>query len=131
MMLKSALTNKKAIFKTLEAFIAVFITFLFLIVFIPQIRERTEPQTPQNILVTLRDNDEFRNCVIQKNQTCLSQFAERNLEGKYEFKINVSDNPNAVVPGLPEKRVYANSLFISGNTTNSTKLVVRLYFWTK
>lgn len=129
--IKPALTNKKAIFRTLEALIAIFITLLFLLMFIPQVRERSEPQTPQNVLASLRDNDDFRNCAIQKNQTCLTQFAERNLEGKYEFKINVSDNPNAIVPGLPGKRVYANSLFISGNTTNSTLTIVRLYFSTK
>ena len=126
------LKGKEGIFRTLEALIAIFITFLFLLIFIPQIRERTAPQATQNVLATLRDNDDFRNCVIQKNQTCLSQFIERSLEGKYEFKINVSDNPNAAVAGLPQqKRVYANSLFISGNTTNSTRQVVRLYFWTK
>ena len=126
------LKGKEGIFRTLEALIAIFITFLFLLIFIPQLRERTAPQSTQNILATLRDNDDFRNCVIQRNQTCLNQFVERSIEGKYEFKINVSDNPNAAVAGLPQqKKVSANSLFISGNTTNSTRQVVRLYFWTK
>ena len=108
------------------------LTFLFLLVFIPQLRDKTTPQASQNILAGLGDNDDFRNCVIQKNQTCLNQFIERSIEGKYEFKLNFSDDPNAVVAGLPQKkRVYANSLFIAGNITNSTKQVVRLYFWTK
>ena len=125
-------TDKAAVFKTLEALIAIFITFLFLLVFIPQVRENTQQQTPQNALVSLRENDDFRNCVIQKNQTCLNQFAEKNLEGKYNFIISSSDNPNAAVSGLPQKKVvYANSLYISGNTTNVTSTVVRLYFWTK
>ena len=124
--------GKEGIFRTLEALIAIFITFLFLLIFIPQLRERAAPQTPPNVLASLGDNDDFRNCVIQKNQTCLNQFIERSIEGKYEFKLNTSDNPNAAVAGLPQqKRVYANSLFISGNTTNSTRQVVRLYFWTK
>ena len=126
------IAHKAAVFRTLEALIAIFITFLFLLVFIPQVRENAQPQTPQNVLVSLRENDDFRNCVIQKNQTCLNQLAGKNIEGKYEFLINVSDNPNAIVSGLPpKKRVFANSLYISGNTTNATSTVVRLYFWTK
>ena len=128
---KTALADKKAIFKTLEAFIAVFITLIFLIVFIPQIRERSEPQTPQNVLATLRDNDEFRNCVVQKNETCINQTIDKALLDTYDFKFNLSNDPNAVVSGLPEKRVYANSLFIAGNATNATSTVVRLYFWAK
>ncbi len=130
-MIKHAIANKKAIFKTLEAFMAAFITFIFLIVFIPQIRERSEMQTPQNVLATLRGNDEFRNCVIQKNETCINQTIDKALLDTYHFKFNLSDDPNAVVSGLPEKRVYANSMFIAGNATNATRTVVRLYFWTK
>ena len=130
-MIKKAMANKKAIFKTLEAFIAAFITLVFLIVFIPQIREKSETQTQQNVLATLRDNDEFRNCVIQKNETCINQTIDNALLDTYYFKFNLSEDPNAVVSGLPEKRVYANSMFMAGNTTNYTQTVVRLYYWTK
>ncbi|MBI2580361.1 hypothetical protein HYV85_00985 [Candidatus Woesearchaeota archaeon] len=123
--------DKQGIFRTIEAFIAVFITFIFLTVFIPQQREQTAFQTPPNVLATLRGNDDFRNCVIQQNFTCINQTVDRNLEDKYEFKVNLSVNPNAAIRGLPTTRVYANSMFVAGNTTNSTSLIVRLYFWAK
>lgn len=123
--------NKQGIFRTLEALIAVFITFLFLMVFIPMQRERAQPTAPPNVLASLRDNDEFRNCVIQKNETCINQSIGRNLEDSYDFKFNLSDNPNVGAPALPQKQVYANSMFLAGNTTNSTTFIVRLYFWAK
>ena len=124
-------SNKRGMFRIIEAFIAIFVTFLFLAVFIPQQKEQATPPTPHNVLATLRGNDDFRNCVIQKNLTCINSTIDKNLEDKYEFKVNISENPNALVPGLPQTRVYANSMFIAGNTTNATKLIVRLYFWTK
>ena len=123
--------NKQGVFRTLEALIAIFITFLFLLVFIPQQRELSVPETPPNILAGLRDNEDFRNCVILKNQTCINQTIEKNLEDKYDFKFNLSENANTVISGLPPKRIYANSIFIGGNTTSATRFILRLYFWTK
>ncbi|MBI2176524.1 hypothetical protein HYU40_04250 [Candidatus Woesearchaeota archaeon] len=130
-MVKLRKANKQGIFRTLEALIAIFITFLFLIVFVPMQRERAQPTAPQNVLASLRDNDEFRNCVIQKNETCINQSIGRNMEDSYDFKFNLSDKPYAPAPPLPQKRVYANSMYLAGNTTNSTTFIVRLYFWTK
>ena len=128
---KMAGANKQGVFRTLEALIAIFITFLFLIVFIPLQRERAQPTAPPNVLAGLMDNDEFRNCIIQKNQTCINQSIGNNLDDSYDFLFNLSDNPYAGAPALPEKKVYANSMFIAGNVTNSTRTIVRLYFWAK
>lgn len=120
---------KKGVFRTLEALIAIFITFTFLAFYLPQQREEARPEAPQGILSGLRGNDEFRSCVIQKNSTCINQTLGKNLEDRYDFSFNISEDPNAAPQGLPQKRVYANSIFLAGNTTNSTSLVVRLYFW--
>lgn len=128
---KMTITDKKAVFRTLEALIAAFITFTFLIIFIPQLREQATPEAPPNVLAVLRGNDEFRNCVMLQNYTCVNQSVDKNLEDKYNFKTNISQNPYASAPSLPQKRIYANSMFVAGNTTNSTSLIVRLYFWTK
>ena len=125
------MVDKQGVFRTLEALIAIFITFMFLAFYLPQQREQARPEAPQGILSGLRDNEEFRNCAIQKNSTCINQSIEKSLEDKYDFKFNLSEDPNAAPPTLPQKRIYANSIFIAGNMTNSTSLVVRLYFWPK
>ncbi|HIG97945.1 TPA: hypothetical protein HA231_00780 [Candidatus Woesearchaeota archaeon] len=125
------MVGKQAVFRTLEALVAIFITFLFLLVFIPQQREQSFQQPPANVLAGLRNNDEFRNCILQKNSTCINQSIERQLEDKYDFKFNISGNPREPPPQLPQKRVYTNAFLIAGNTTNVTNTAVRLYFWEK
>lgn len=124
-------SDKKAVFRTLEALIAIFITFLFLMIFMPQQRELAAQDSPDNVLATLADNDAFRNCAIMFNYTCVNQTIDSQLSQLYDFKTNISEKPDSAVTGLPEKRVYANSMLIAGNTTNSTTLIVRLYYWTK
>ncbi len=130
-MVKLIPENKKAVFRTLEAFIAIFISFFFLIVFLPQQREQALQQAPPNVLASLADNDEFRNCATALNYTCINQTIDRDLDDQYEFKVNLSEKQDSAAPALPEKRVYASSLFFAGNTTNATNIIVRLYFWAK
>lgn len=125
------LHEKEGIFKTIEALIAIFITFLFLMVFIPQQRELTTRQAPQNALVGLASNDDFRNCAISRNFSCVNQTIDRQLKDLYDFKVNLSESHTSALPALPEKRIYANSIYLAGNTTNSTRMIVRLFFWEK
>lgn len=125
------MVGKQGIFRTIEALIAIFITFAFLAIFLPQQREQVQQLAPPNALAGLAENDDFRNCVVQKNDTCINESIDKALPRTYNFRFNLSEDPNAVVSGLPDERVYANSLFIAGNITNATKTVVRLYFWEK
>jgi len=130
-MVKQGFSAKEGIFKTLEMFIAAFITFLFLFVFIPQQRAQSTPEIRANALSGLRGNEGFRNCVVQQNLTCINESVSQVLEDNYDYKVSLTNNPNSVVGGLPQKRVYASSIFLAGNTTNATNTVVRLYYWSK
>jgi hypothetical protein len=123
--------SKEGVFRTLEAFIAIFITFTFLLVYIPSQRQLAFDDLPPNFLVDLRDNDDFRRCVMLENYTCINETVNVNIEDSYEFVINVSDDPYTVTHGLPNKRVYSNSIFLAGNTTSANKSIVRLYFWNR
>ncbi|MBI2144787.1 hypothetical protein HYU18_00530 [Candidatus Woesearchaeota archaeon] len=123
--------SKTAIIRTLEALMAIFITFIFLIIFIPQQREQAFPAAPPSVLGNLGGNDVFRNCVLMQNYTCINQTIDSHLEDKYDFKANVSESRVSALPQLPQKRIYANAIMIAGNTTNSTRQIVRLYYWAK
>ena len=127
----SMLQQKSGVFRIMEALIAIFITFGFLMVFIPQQREQAQQQAPANVLATLRDNADFRTCVVLQNLTCINESLDRTVLDTYHYVFNLSDDPTAFIEGLPDKRVYSNALYIAGNTTNATQWVVRLYFWTK
>jgi hypothetical protein len=123
--------GKQGIFKTIEVLIAIFITFIFLFVFIPQQRasERNEPSP--DVISALSQDPGFISCVVSGDQACINMSIEKELPGEYSFKVNISDNPNVIVSGLPSKRVFANSLYVAGNMTNAKRMIVRLYFWSK
>ncbi len=123
--------DKSGIFKTLEALIAIFITLLFLLVFIPQQREQAIQRAPPNALSGMIGNDNFRNCALARNFTCVNQSIDLVLKDNYDFRVNISEGRNAILPQFPQKRIYANSMYLAGNTTNSTISIVRLYFWEK
>ncbi len=124
--------DKKGMFRTLEAFIAIFITLLFLIVFQPlQRQQQSLTEAPPSPLTGLSTSDDFRSCIIMKNYTCINQTIDKSLQDSYTFKTNVSESTTAIVSNLPDKRVYVSSMFIAGNATNATNLILKLYVWTK
>jgi len=124
------MVDKKGIFKTLEALIALFMTMVFLVLFLPQ--ETADIQTePKGFLSILREDDSFRNCIIQKNTTCINQTIDKNLEDNFDFVLNLSENPSTTVSGLPDVQIFSESLFITGNVTNSTTTILRVFYWNK
>ncbi len=123
--------GKKAFFKTLEAIIALFIVLTFLTVFIPNQRTIENAAEPVGFLSQLRDDEQFRLCVSEKNATCINQTIDSNLNDNFEFTFNLSDSPSTTVTGLPSKRVFSESLFLVGNITNSSTTIVRVFYYSK
>lgn len=123
---------KQGYMKTVEAIMAVFITFLFVLYYFPTHTE-TESRAPSlNILPVLEKNDDFRKCVIEGNMSCLNETVESILPGNYNYLINISENPNTEVTGLPaDKRVYADSVYLVGNETEYKPRTIKLYYWGK
>ena len=124
------MVDKKGIFRTLESLIALFMILIFLVVFLPQ-EAADIKQDPKGFLTVLRGDEEFRNCIIQKNVTCVNQTIDKNLEDNFEFRLNFSENPSTIVTGLPQVQIFSESLFISGNVTNSTNIILRVFYWNK
>jgi len=118
--------------RTVEAIIAVFITFVFVIYFFPT-EAATESRKPNlNLLPVLEKNDAFRRCIIEENTTCINATIEAILPGSYSYILNISENPNAEATGLPaDKRIYADSVYLVGNETDLHPRTIRLYYWGK
>ena len=125
------MVNKKAILKTLEAMIALFIVMTFLLVFIPQESTTERLKEPKGILSTLRQDHDFRSCIIAKNATCINSTIDNNLEDSLDFTFNISSSASTQVKGLPDEQVFSESLYIAGNVTNSTTTILRIFYWNK
>ncbi len=125
------MVGKKGLLKTLEALIALFLTLTMLIVFIPRDSVTEQISEPKGFLSILRENDAFRSCVVAKNTTCINQTIDDNLEDNFYFVFNLSESASAKVGGLPDVQIFSESVFITGNVTNSTNTIVRVFYWNK
>ncbi|MBN2453998.1 hypothetical protein JXB11_00470 [Candidatus Woesearchaeota archaeon] len=122
---------KKAYLRTAEAVIAVVLTFVMITVMIDRETVTQTIRSPENVLDILKDNPDFRACVQSLNHNCINQTLDEQIPDSYDFVYTLSADPNAPVSGLPEKRVYANAVMLTGNTTDSTTQIIRLFYWTK
>ncbi len=119
--------NKKAYLRTLEAFMAVFITFVFVIYILPAYVTDDKLTESINLLTPLAD--ELRDC---NNVSCVeSSIAnfDPDFVKKYDYIINISSDPNVIVEGLPKKNIYTDSVYIVGNITNYEPRIIRIYYW--
>lgn len=126
--------GKKAYLKTVEAAIAIVLSFMFIVYFIP-----TKPDTKESLadldILTIMDQDStFRRCAIAENYSCMnatfeSYYPEVTLSHDYLF--NVSTNPRISDVSLPPLDIRVESIMIAGNDTYLRPKTIRLYYWPK
>ena len=122
--------SKNAFMKTLEVAIAIVMTFVFLTVFIPQYNTAQSRLQNEDVLSVLAKSPDFRACVISENISCINSSLSIALE-KYDYAINISKSANDRVSGLPDKRIFSESIFIAGNSTLYEPRILRIYYWGK
>lgn len=123
--------KKKAMLKTAEALIAIVITLVFIVLVFSQAPAGGEPEEKLDMLKMLHVSDEFRNCATAGNLTCISAMVNDSMPSKYDFYVDMSPHPSGQPSGLPEKRVYRESLIIAGNITDYNPNIIRLYYYLK
>ncbi|MBT7902365.1 hypothetical protein HN587_00770 [Candidatus Woesearchaeota archaeon] len=115
--------NKKAYVRTLEAFLAFFLTFAFLVFIIyggPQLKIGLEEL---NVLHDLEPDPEFRTCVEAMNSSCVSDLVDLQI-AKYEFEVTI----NELQPFANNYDTRVEQLFFVGNQSRDFK-IVKLYYW--
>ena len=125
------MVGKKGYVRTIEAIIAIFVSFTLLVLLIPTETVTETRREAQDILVVLKNDIDFRNCVQNDDLACINSSIREQLPDSYDFALNISLDEKGQGSGLPDKRVFADSAFLTGNATNSTTKVVRLFYWTK
>lgn len=128
------MVDKSGYLKTLEALIAIILTFLFLIFIIPNSLEGSKQEnqkTMQNLLTYEGFRNELINltgCVNTTSNNTLSGMISQNLGANYEYHLCKDQKPQ----NLPRKEVFAESLFFTGNITDYyDSKIIRLYYWNK
>jgi len=122
--------NKKAFMKILEASMALLLTFLVITFVLPRMTSPTKPN-PLTVLNVLEQDSGFRACVVAGNFTCTENYVSDYLGPRYSFVVDISENVNTIRTNLPEKNVYVDSIYISGNITSYAPRMVKVYYWEK
>lgn len=115
---------RKAYIRTLEAFLAFFITFIFVVFILLKGTGAKPLRTQLDILPALEQRDDFRDCVYASNTSCIEDIVEPLVPGAYNFKISL-DRPD---PFKGAKDIYTETVFIASNQTGEHRIVY-LYYW--
>ncbi|MFC1697755.1 hypothetical protein ACFL1H_05455 [Nanoarchaeota archaeon] len=118
---------KKGWIRTVEVTIAIVIVLAFMISIVPTPQQRS--LTNFNLLQSLENNDIFRNCLIEENNTCIYNIIDERLIDSYNFNFTITNSTDITLPNLPDKDITSESLVISGNETYYNPLIIRLWYW--
>ncbi|MBU2561637.1 MAG: hypothetical protein KKD17_05020 [Nanoarchaeota archaeon] len=116
--------NRKGYMRTLEAFLAFFITFIFVVFVVLKGVSPKGSKTPLDILSALEQRDDFRECVYAGNATCAQLIVRPYIPSSYDFKVAIG----APAPFKGAKDIYTETVFITSNKTNDYRIVY-LYYW--
>ena len=128
--------NKKAYLKTVEVLLAMLISGAFIIYVIPATLTREIEQPPLEILSSLENNDEFRQLMLFNQTECIDsellmvKFLPAKFKYSYAFSPCTLADYAKVPANLPkDRRVYVDSVFLAGNTTEYKTVIVKLFYW--
>ncbi len=124
------MVGKKAFVRTVEAAIAITITFIFVSLVLPYSYNIQNDPKGQAVLPELAKDPSFRQCVISENMSCINTTLSQRL-GKYHFSVNLSKTAYGQSASLPQKRVFSESAFIAGNSSLYEPRIIRIYYWGK
>jgi hypothetical protein len=123
---------KKAYIKTIEILLVIIISTIFIFAIIPK-QETLRRDDLKDILFILGENPYFRS-FASENTGCfdsetmiVSDLIEPYLPQSFNYILCIDSLPDT----LPNKDVFAESFFFSGNHTEVQKKVLRLYYWAK
>jgi hypothetical protein len=125
--------NKKAFVKTLEALLAIIITSIFMLGVFPK-QQANLAFEEVSYLAKLEKNSDFRifaggndGCFNSTPKASINVLIESYLPARYDY-IFCS---NAKAQQVPQGKLYADTLFFTGNITQTNYKILRLYYWVK
>ena len=116
--------RKKGYMRTMEAFLAFFLTFVFVVLIVMKGTAAKPSMEQFEVLPALSQRDDFRACVYAGNTTCAEQLIDPFIPGSFRYKVSIG-SPE---PFKGAKDIYTETVFITSNQTNVYK-VIFLYYW--
>jgi len=124
---------KKAYMKTIEMLLVIVLSSIFLLVVVPKQASVERTENP-SYLISLEKNSQFRDfvnanngCYDSNQGAVINRLVVDYLPDEYDYTICIGRKASS----LPQKNLFVDTLFVSGNYTNINYKVVRLYYWAK
>jgi hypothetical protein len=132
--------DSKGVIRVIEAVVGVLLVLLGLIYFVSQQtktlgKEEKAREVLRFVLAEIEKNATMREYILQEETYNLNQSLKQifsNIAPQYEFSFCFAEPESVCKPaGIPDKDVYADSLFVSSfdGQVNATKLM--LFVWRK
>lgn len=123
--------NKKAYLRTIEAMIAVVLTFS-VIAYISISKDDANEYTSKQILLRLSENDEFRSYMLNISD-CINKNDNKTLniiiEEETGQNLNYIICPSTKKPELPRTNVNAESVYLNSKYGSELPKIIRMYYW--
>jgi hypothetical protein len=120
----------------MEAFLAVSVVLIF--IFLTQGNNISKTSTLENkVLGILSNDEEFRNDVLSMNNYCVNRGSNLTINHKIDeifpnylnYTFCVYDDPRFRIDTLPDKKIYVDSYYFSGDISNYKPKVAKLFYW--
>ncbi|MFP4656180.1 MAG: CARDB domain-containing protein [Candidatus Woesearchaeota archaeon] len=121
--------DKRAFMKTVEAFLAIIIVFTFVVFFMPR-DVRTSNDQSIFRLKYLELDDGFRQCVIERNDSCIETTINDVFEERYSFDYVLYEYVEPEV-NIEEDAVKVYSWFFAGTREKFKPTHFKLLYWDK
>lgn len=126
------MVGKKGYLRILESMFALVITFSFILYIMPSDEIELKDKSGKYLLSLINNNDFRINamnltvCEEKGNNETIVNILTNSMLPTYNFIVcGGSENPT-----LPRKKVFAESIYLTGNITDFTmKKIIRLYYW--
>ena len=135
------MVKKKAFIRTLEAIIAIVITFIFLVAILPLRETGITTEEKIKVLGNLIDDKtfrtgvfelEFNRCFTEQDQEWINNYVRNYLADGYEYRFCIYNHLRyPLIEDLPDKEVIVDSVFITKDLSDYERRIVRFYYWVK
>jgi hypothetical protein len=125
----SNMVDKKGFMRTLESMIAILGSLFFVLFILPDTPSDVEPEETIRLLEVLSQENEFRNCVLISNVSCVDGYISTTMNlGEYQYTFNISSD-HSYSADINRDDVYLKTVFIAGNETLYSPKILKLYYW--
>ena len=114
----------------MEALMAMGMTLVFMTIFFLQHNTADARFVNEDILTTLSKDTDFRACVYSENSTCINYTLTKNLP-EYDFAFNISKRTGDQPNGLPQEKIFSESILVASNSSTYRPRILRIYYWQK